>query len=274
MPTFYRFEFYALRRKAARFVDSESARGQFHPKMPSCVLSPRRQHGRSFMSYSSQPITLFPFDPPEETDLTALRKAFEEFSGLPFQQNWLGTPERDFQEGTVFAAWCSGFLHVLVDCADEDIVVSSPSITNSNLVVADIFQVFIDRPSQGDYLEIHVSPDNKTRILSWTPERVLRFQEGSISVDDILKDDAPTLCTRTWIEEQKGAWQAYLKIPASLIDPQTTEFDGGTEVKGTFCRFDAAPDSVAPVLSSTSPFEGGPKFHNLAVWHDLQLKKS
>ena len=247
---------------------------RFWAKMPSCFLSSRRQHGSSFMPSSSQSISLFPFDPPEEADLTALRKAFSGFTGLSFRQNWFSNPERDFQEGTVFAAWCSGFLHVLVDFADEDIVVSSPSIKSSNLVVADIFQVFINRPSQEDYLEIHVSPDNKTRIISWTPERLLRFQEGSISIDDILKEELPSLLTRTWIEEEKGAWQAYLQIPASLIDPQTTEFEGGNQVKGTFCRFDAAPDSVAPVLSSTSPFEGGPKFHNLAAWHDLQLKKS
>lgn len=144
----------------------------------------------------------------------------------------------------------------------------------SSLVVADVFQVFIDRPENGDYLELHVTPDNQSRAIAWTPDRFVQFGNGNLSIDEILADKNAQLETQTWVTEAKNGWQAYLRVPALMIRPKTTGFQKGMPLRGTFCRFDASPNSVAPVLSSTSLFRDGPKFHESTAWHDLILEES
>ena len=226
------------------------------------------------MPAEQEPIPLPRLESPHEMSLLDVQKSFQSSPKLPFGQNWYGKTERDFQPGTVMASWCPDYLHIFADFEDEDIVLAEGSSLASSLIVADIFQVFIDRPLHGDYLELHVTPDNHSRALAWTPERLNQFREGEISLDDILIDNDQSLLSDTWIEQDEGSWHAYLRVPISLIDSSSPHFQGDLSVRGTFCRFDASPDSPAPVLSSTSPFQSGPKFHEREDWHNLLLQES
>jgi len=205
-------------------------------------------------------------------ELPALQQSFNGADLLPLEQNWQSATQRDFQPGAVQVAWCPDYLHILVDLIDEDIVVLGPTVQTSSLVVADIFLVFIDRPESNDYLELHVTPDAQLRAIAWTPERLRRFRDGNLSIDEITAENGHTLYAETWTKEKSGAWQAYLRVPGPLIAPSSCSFRKDASIKATFCRFDAAPDSVAPVLSSTSSFANGPKFHDSKFWHEIVLR--
>jgi|GEM_PF-5934930 len=223
------------------------------------------------MSSTPDTITLKPFRGTVGQDLKEARDCFQTAQHLPLAQNWQPSPDRNFQPGKIVAAWCPEFFHILATFEDEDIVPYGKGHSKSILVISDIFQFFIERPSVGDYLELHVTPDNQSRTITWTAESLRAFQEAEISVDDILLGENNGITSQTWVEEDKAIWNAYLKVPAAVIDPKSPLLEPDLRLRGTFCRFDASPDSVAPVVSSTSTFTGGPRFHETAVWHQFLL---
>ncbi|MGE9290647.1 MAG: hypothetical protein ACQKBT_06645 [Puniceicoccales bacterium] len=218
------------------------------------------------------PIPLPRLVPSPLADLAEARNLFQASTELPLGQTWLGKTERDFQPGRVLIGWCPQFFHVFADLEDRDIIPAGSSPGSSTLTVSDIFQVFLNRPHCGDYLEIHVTPDNQTRAMSWTPERFSRFCDGEISIDEILLEKSGDLVTETWVDEAQTAWNAYIRIPIHILSPRMPHFQASASFTGTFCRFDASPDSVEPVLSSSSTFKEGPRFHECAEWHQFVLQ--
>jgi len=221
------------------------------------------------MAPKCETVTLLPFVHRGDWDLSAIRTSFSRCKSLPLRQSWLARNEHDFQPGQVQAGWSPEDLHIFVDLEDSDIVTAPKLVSGASLVVADIFQVFLARPEEDDYLEIHVTPDNTLRVIAWTPDRLARFQKGGMSLDEITQKEGERPVSQTWVEKEEGSWRCYLRIPIALIHPSQGRAAEGRPFRGTFCRFDAAFDSETPILSSTSNFREGPRFHDSTAWHDL-----
>tara|TARA_R100000027_G_scaffold2635_2_gene2592 strand:- start:12052 stop:12813 length:762 start_codon:yes stop_codon:yes gene_type:complete len=224
------------------------------------------------MPPSEESIYLSRFESPSEIRFPDVQRSFEAARKLPLRQAWQTRPERDFQPGSVVAAWCPRNLHILAHLTDQDIVLAGGSSHTSTLAVFDVFQVYIDRPEENDYLEIHVTPDNQARAIRWTPDLFAQFRNGEISIDEILLNDGSGLFSKTWVEEDDASWQVYLQIPIHFLSTSQKELEKDKSIRGTFCRFDASPDSLTPILSSTSAFQTGPKFHESSDWHEFILQ--
>lgn len=223
------------------------------------------------MSARLETIALPPVQTPAEGKLGDLRSAFATAEEIALRQAWHRKPERDFQPGTVQAAWCPRFVHVLATLTDGDIVVGGEPSTKSSLAVSDVFQIFAERDGHGDYIEVHVTPDNRTRVIGWTPDRFAAFRDGEITIDEILCDDCPPPVSRTWVEKENSCWTAYLRLPVDLLAFAEKAFRPEHSFRATFCRFDASPGTVAPVVSSTSAFPDKPRFHDSRHWHRVAL---
>ncbi|MEM0965628.1 MAG: hypothetical protein AAGJ81_05725 [Verrucomicrobiota bacterium] len=204
-------------------------------------------------------------------DLSVIRASLVEAQPQSLVQHWSKTPERGFQRGDACAAWCPEFLHIFARLEDEDIIMAGNLTAGAALVVADIFQFFVQREGVGDYLEWHVTPDNRNQVLSWTPSRFSAFREGGISIDEILLAETSGFSSQAWIDESEAVWSAYLAIPVRLLVPNAAKLREGLELCGSFCRFDSAPDSNSPVISSNSLFPSGPHLHESRHWSHFRL---
>lgn len=207
----------------------------------------------------------------EKPDLAAVRKAFAAAPLLPFAQAWAARPEAGFQEGTAQIGWCPDYLHVFAAFADTDIVVLERAATQSRIVVGDVFQVFVEKSSGEGYLEIHVTPDNQTRVLEWTPRTLEGFREGTVPFDEILKEEGPRPESIAWVEKRRALWSTYTRIPRPLWQGEEGDLAPETALRASFCRFDASPESDVPVVSSTCPFPGKNRFHEREHWHRCLL---
>lgn len=223
------------------------------------------------MANSPQSLPLEKFGLEGDPDRKALHGAFAGAKELPLRQSWLPQPERMFQPGTVRAAWCDRFLHVLARMEDEDIVIAGNPARKSHIQVGDIFQVFTDRPEKGDYLEIHITPDNRVSAYSWSPQLLEEFCNGDKSIDAILLDETPLPRGQTWIDEEEASWTAYLRIPLTLLHRKPPKNKEDAFHRLTFCRFDASLELETPVISSTSNFPYRPLFHQREFWHNCSL---
>jgi len=217
-------------------------------------------------------IPLRPVAAPEDVSLEAVRGAFSPLPEWTFAQHWRPTPEAEFQPATLKAGWCPDYLHIFATFADHDIVVLENHNSQSRLAVGDVFQVFLGRPETDEYLEIHVTPNNRNQVLGWTAERFTAFLDGGTPLDDILVHCENPPLSETWVEEEEARWTAYLRIPVKMANPGKNRFAPETVFTGTFCRYDVSPGSPTPVLSSTSPFSEKPKFHDNRHWHRLRLE--
>jgi len=202
-----------------------------------------------------------------EIDYTRIQTAFAEARELALKQSWLRQPDDKFQPGTVRAARCDRYLHVLADMTDEDIVLAADPARKSHIQVGDVFQIFVERPEKGDYLEIHITPDTRIRAFVWTPELLEKFRAGEESLDSILLDETPAPEGATWIRKDNGSWTAYLKIPLALLGKPSPGESPGDSYKMVFCRFDASKELETPVISSTADFPSRPLFHEKKFWH-------
>lgn len=229
-------------------------------------------HSKPQMSGPEESIYLSPFESPSEMQSADVLRSFESAQDLQLVQHWHSAPDRDFQPGSVRAAWCPEKIHVFANLTDQDIVLAGGETHTSALAVSDVFQVFIDRPEHSDYLEIHVTPDNQARAIRWTPDLFAQFRNSEISIDEILLKDSSDLVSSTWIHHDDATWQVYLQIPLHYITSASPAQETDLTLRGTFCRFDASPDSLTPVLSSTSAFKDGPRFHETSGWHNFVLR--
>jgi len=207
----------------------------------------------------------------ELKEIDPLKELFSHGLELPFTQNWVDQPEADFQTGKVQVLWDPSHLHILATFQDEDIVGLSTNGMMRSLCVSDIFQVFIDDENELDYREIHVTPDNQCKLLRWSEDRFRKFNEGEISLDEILMDPDGSSRNQTWVEKENNQWTAYLALASTFFSSERKEFGKGSHYRIGFCRFDTSPSSPQSVLSSTCSFKDGPLFHQRQYWHDLEL---
>jgi len=179
---------------------------------------------------------------PRSTDSTARHGA--EFRLL---QPWQDKPDAALCPTDVRLAWTPEALLVEADLADNDVTTRATADNQWMWELGDVFEVFMQIGERRDYVELHVTPNNKRMHLRLPGVR------GKASEDAVPVPFAELLVCPVGFESTSApvpnGWRVTMSIPSSVF--RVTSLESGITLHVSFCRYDASATGD-PVLSTTA----------------------
>jgi hypothetical protein len=188
----------------------------------------------------------------EPDDLSCLRASFRGRTRLALGQAWLTSPEPGLRAGSVKTAWRAQSLLVLAELDDDDVFSRATGANQRFWELGDCFEMFLEAPGAGFYVELQVTPANHALQLRVPIPRPKAEPET-------LMVAASLFSSRTWNEARH--WAVYAEIPFAAT--------GGRPARFSFSRYDYTRGKP-PVLSSTSP-HAAVDFHRREEWGTLEF---
>jgi len=186
------------------------------------------------------------------TDLAQVQRAFAQATPVPLRQAWLTAPERDFAPAVVRTGWRTSTLLVFAELTDRDVFTRAATHNGRFWQLGDTFEMFLQPPGDGSYLELHVTPNN-LRLQ-------LRFARPPVPTD--IDPFASALIREHIFESHTWArpdgWCVLAEIPMAA-----------PALRFSFSRYDYTRGREHPVISSSSP-HAQPAFHRPEEWGHLR----
>ena len=113
--------------------------------------------------------------------------------------------------------------------------------------LGDVFEAFIQLEGYWDYVEFHVTPNNK-RMHLHLPGVGGKASDGAVPVPFEQMLVRPAGFASTAMRTRTG-WRVTMSVPASVF--RVPVFHPGLALRVSFCRYDAAATGE-PVLSTTA----------------------
>jgi hypothetical protein len=181
-------------------------------------------------------------------------------------QAWLTQPERDFKSAIVRVGRAGNSLRVFAELEDADIFTRATSHNQRMWELGDVLEIFLHPASSPNYVELHVTPNNRRLQLSFPDTATLRRAQAENFFDHLILSDG-VFHSHTWSQPEKGKWYVHAEIPAALVcGEDQLPVDG--EWRFSFSRYDYTRGRQEPVISSTSP-HAQPDFHRREEWGTL-----
>jgi len=169
----------------------------------------------------------------------------------------------------VRTGWRENSLRVLAELEDADIFTSATSHNQRMWELGDVLEIFLQPAGSPDYVELHVTPNNRRLQLRFPDTTTLRRAQARNFFDDLILSDG-VFHSDTWTQPEKGRWYVHAEIPAALVCG-----NDGLPVEGewrfSFSRYDYTRGRQEPVISSTS-LHARPDFHRREEWGALFFK--
>jgi hypothetical protein len=185
------------------------------------------------------------------------------------QQAWLAKLERDFRPATVRTGWFGNSLRVFAELEDADIFTSATSHNQRMWELGDVLEIFLQPAGSPDYVELHVTPNNRRLQLRFPDTATLRRAQANNFFDDLILSDG-VFHSHTWTQPEKGRWYVHAEFPAALVCGHD-RLPAEGEWRFSFSRYDYTRGRQEPVISSTSP-HAQPDFHRREEWGTLFFK--
>ncbi len=186
---------------------------------------------------------------------------------LVFAQSWLREPEAAFRPAEVVLGWTPAALHVRARLADDEIL-SAASADNQRLwQLGDVFEMFILVEGREDYLELHVSPNNKRMHQRFPRAPSAPLADASARPTTFAERLVHPVGFESEVTRVPDGWTVAATIPADALGLDSLR--AGLRLRAAFARYDVASDR-AEVLSSTAPHPE-PAFHRPHEWTALRL---
>src|SRR5688572_20636186 len=203
-------------------------------------------------------------------DLGSVRAAFSAATPIPLGQAWLAAPEKDFAPGIVRTGWREDSLLVFADLSDVDVFTLAKRHNDRFWELGDTFEIFLQPPGQGAYVELHVAPNNLRLQLRFAKPPAAR--DADLFASALIHDQV--FDSQTWVKPDKRGWCVFAEIPLiALIEQQqlgpTTALPSSTW-RFSFSRYDATRGREQAVISSSSPHTK-PAFHRPHEWGELHF---
>ena len=196
-------------------------------------------------------------------NLESFRRAFLSAAPCNLKQAWLAAPESDFREGQVRIGWQKNSLLVFAELTDADIFSASIDANYPSWEAGDVFEIFLRPYGQSEYVEFHVTPDNRRLQLRFDDPKMVDQVRKDRSVQSVMIP-GDYFQSRTWVFPESQKWFVYAEIPASSVAFNVYVLKG-SRWHFSFCRYDYRRGGKSPVISSTSPHIV-PDFHRLHEW--------
>ena len=179
---------------------------------------------------------------PQSTDATARQGA--EFH---LRQPWQREPASSLRPTHVRLAWTPKALLVEAEITDDEVTTRATADNQKMWELGDVFEAFIQLEGNRDYVELHVTPNNKRMHLHLLGV-VGKASEDAVPVpfEQMLVHPVGFRSTAT---RTPTGWRVTMSIPASVF--RIPVFHPGLALRVSFCRYDAAATGE-PVLSTTA----------------------
>jgi lysophospholipase L1-like esterase len=131
-----------------------------------------------------------------------------------------------------------------------------------------VAEVFLQADGTGDYLEIHLTPENHRLQLCWTSDGLARVRQRTAKLEDYMVPNPNWVLSAAKCEEE--SWSGVITVPAASLG--LPEFHVGQILRAAVCRYHYGT-SGEPQLSTTAPLPS-PAFHQPAHWNVIKLTDS
>jgi len=131
--------------------------------------------------------------------------------------------------------------------------------------MGDVAEVFLQTDGSGDYLEIHLTPENQRLQLRWTADGLSRVRQRAARLEDYMVPDANWVLSEANCDE--GWWSGVITVPAAVLG--LSELQDGQYLRAAVCRYHYDV-SGKPQLSSTASLPTS-FFHQPAHWNVIKL---
>jgi hypothetical protein len=205
-----------------------------------------------------------------EDSLESIRLAFQHAAPCTMKQAWLTTPEIDFSEGLVWTGWRENSLLVFAELTDTDIFSPSTSTDYATWEAGDVFEIFLRPLDQMEYVEFHVTPENRRLQLRFANPAMVEQVRKTRSVESVLMQ-GDAFRSLTWVQPKVHKWFVYAEIPASSVCSHLRPLKE-SQWHFSFSRYDYIRGRKSPVISSTSPHVA-PDFHRQHEWGLLSFQR-
>ena len=185
-------------------------------------------------------------------------------SWYQLRQHWRPTAELGLNPGWARIRWNdTGLLYEAVFLQQRP-ANRARRLNERTWELGDIAEFFLQDPSTGRYLELHVTPENQRLQLVWPLDGLERFRAGTAPLDDFL------IPHPRWVESHTVVaadyWTARTFIPYSCLGLESPP--RAQMLRTAVCRYDR---SHGPELfSSTAPLTE-PNYHRHEEWAELSL---
>lgn len=188
----------------------------------------------------------------------------EEAVPVTFRQTWLPENDPGFLAGVVRVARDSDMLIVAAELPDEHVFTEVRPGIPWLWELGDVFEIFLFRPGDDFYSELHVAPDGRTAHLRIPLDRAADLRSGAAGPADFVTDAS---CFTAVAKTEPPGWKVMAHIPVGAIS-RGGPIVPGEQWRASFCRYDADPHRPSPILSSTSSLVRE-NFHEIACWNRL-----
>jgi hypothetical protein len=219
----------------------------------------------------------------DASDWESVQKAFAETEVCSLGQPWRERVQTAFLPASVRTGWTDKALWIYAVMQDADIFNDATIPNQPTWTLGDVFEIFLQPKTPGDYFEIHITPENQTLQLLW-PSTGNRQVPGAPRLklsSRFIKDSQ----VQSWTLREAGQWKVLVSVPVTMLF--SGGFDEAKKCRFSYCRYDVTrgADKVSndiadredrdipnrtKVLSSTSAHKGPPiNFHTQEDWREM-----
>jgi len=130
----------------------------------------------------------------------------------------------------------------------------------------DVCELFLQVAGQGEYVELHVTPENQRLQLRFSATGIAEVRAGRRRLEEFMIADPHWVTSRTRLEP--GHWITHLSVPAACLG--LAAFTPGQRLRAAVCRYQCLPGQPEPVTSTTAALTQ-PGFHQPSSWHEAIL---
>lgn len=199
----------------------------------------------------------------DESDLSAVRRAFQTVVPCALGQAWQPETSPGFAPAAVWTGWREDALLVFAELTDRDIFTRATVLNQRMWELGDTFEMFLRPAGQKEYFEFHVTPNNQRLQLRIPSAEALRLARVANVFDKFLLP-GDVFRSVTWVQPENKKWFAYVAIPSTPICGQA-QIRTGSRWHFSFSRYDYTHGQSEPVISSTSS-HAQPDFHRQDEW--------
>jgi len=197
---------------------------------------------------------------PPSTNATARQGA--EFH---LRRPWQREPDAAFRPTLVRLAWSPKALLVEAEITDDEVTTKATADNQRMWELGDVFEAFMQIEGRRDYVELHLTPNNKRMHLHY-PGVGGKASVAAVplTIEQMLVRPVGFAST---VKRTPTGWRVMMSIPASVF--RIPVFHPGLALRVSFCRYDAAATGE-PVLSTTADHPVI-AFHRPHEWTTVRL---
>lgn len=182
------------------------------------------------------------------------------------RQPWRDKAEEDFRPARVWVGWTPEALHIRAQITDDELLTKATADNQRMWELGDVFEMFVMVEGRRDYVELHVTPNNKCLHV-----RLPGVGGRARPVDEPMSFEemvvAPVGFDST-VKSEANGWSVSATIPAAVLGLERIE--PGMRLRVAFARYDVSPGRE-PVLS-TSASHPVISFHRPDEWSSVVLR--